>query len=299
MLLVTGITGHTGKFFFQNLVNNEYKGSIRCVIRNTSNTSFMENSQLKIEKVIGNLEDEKFIDSVMHGVETVIHIYNIHHSPIIVKSAINSKVKRVILVHTTGIYSQFKYASEGYKQIEKQIDSYKSYSNCPSITIVRPSMIYGDLCDKNMSVFIKLVDKFRVIPIINGGSNLIQPVNARDLAKALYEILNNERTVGRDYVISGDRPIKMIEVLKLISDELSKKTIFINVPLNMGVFMARLLRILSFGRVDFIEKVQRMGENRSYSHKNAFDDFGYIPIKFEDGIKKQVQEYKKKNNFSN
>src|SRR5690606_1331783 len=130
-----------------------------------------------IEKKVGNLDNENFIDDVMRGVETVVHIYNIHHSPTVVKYAINNEVKRVILVHTTGIYSRHKYATEGYKQIEQQIEEYKSYVKCPDISIIRPTMIYGDLCDKNMSVFIKLVDKFRIIPIINGGNNLIQPVN--------------------------------------------------------------------------------------------------------------------------
>lgn len=145
----------------------------------------MDNSGLNIEKVEGDLDDPDFIDSVMNGVDTVMHIYNIHHSPKIVQSAIKNKVNRAILVHTTGIYSEFKYASEGYKKIEQKIKELKSDIKClTKITILRPSMIYGDLCDRNMSKFIKMIDKLRIMPIINGGNSLIQPVNARDLGKA-------------------------------------------------------------------------------------------------------------------
>ena len=190
MLLVTGITGHTGRYFLQELINNKYEGPIRCIVRETSNTSLLDNSGLNIEKVIGDLDDPDFIDKVMDGVETVMHIYNIHHSPMIVQAAIKNKVKRAILVHTTGIYSKFKYASEGYKKIEKKITELIKDPQCPtSITILRPSMIYGDLCDRNMSKFIKMVDKLRIMPVINGGNSLIQPVNARDLGKAFFTVL--------------------------------------------------------------------------------------------------------------
>ncbi|MGP4073835.1 SDR family oxidoreductase [Piscibacillus sp. B03] len=293
MLLVTGITGHTGKYFLQELINNKYEGSIRCVVRETSNTSLLDNSGLDIEKVVGDLDDPDFIDSAMNGVDTVMHIYNIHHSPMIVQSAIKNKVKRAILVHTTGIYSEFKHASEGYKKIEQKINELKNDHECSTnITILRPSMIYGDLCDSNMSKFINIVDKFRIMPVISGGNSLIQPVNARDLGKAFFTVLiSPQETDGKAYDLSGERPIKMIDVFKLISKELNKKTIFISVPLSLGVLVARVLKFLTLGRIDFIEKVQRMGENRSYSHDNATNDFGYSPMTFDDGIEIEVAEY--------
>jgi len=293
MLLVTGITGHTGKYFLQELINNKYEGSIRCVVRETSNTSLLDNSGLNIEKVVGDLDDPDFIDSVMNGVDTVMHIYNIHHSPMIVRSAIKNKVKRAILVHTTGIYSEFKYASEGYKKIENKIKELKNDPACSTnITILRPSMIYGDLCDRNMSKFIKMVDKLRIMPVIDGGKSLIQPVNARDLGRAFFIVLMSpEKTEGKAYDLSGERPIKMIDTFKLISKELDKKTMYVSVPLSIGVLMAKGLKLLTLGRMDLIEKVQRMGENRSYSHDNATNDFGYSPMLFEEGIKIEIAEY--------
>lgn len=108
MLLVTGITGHTGRFFLQELINNKYELPIRCIVRKTSDTSLLENSGLTFEKVKGNLDDITIIKDAMIGVDTVMHIYNIHHSPFIVEAAIERGIKRAILVHTTGIYSSFK-----------------------------------------------------------------------------------------------------------------------------------------------------------------------------------------------
>ncbi|RDW21503.1 hypothetical protein CWR48_03395 [Oceanobacillus arenosus] len=300
MLLVTGITGHTGKYFLQELINNKYEGPIRCIVRNTSNTSLLDNSGLNIEKVVGDLDDVEFIDKAMDGVKTVLHIYNIHHSSLIVRAAIKRNVKRAILVHTTGIYSEFKHASEGYKKIEQEINELKSDSkNSLEITIVRPSMIYGDLCDRNMSKFIKLVDKLRIMPVINGGNSLIQPVNARDLGKAFFTVLMSPKeTNGKNYDLSGEKPLKMIDAYKIISKELNKKTVFLNVPIGLGVVMAKVIKALSLGKVDYIEKVQRMGEDRNYSHKEATIDFGYSPMTFEKGIQIEVQEYIEKHQNS-
>lgn len=293
MLLVTGITGHTGSYFLQELINNNYEGPIRCVVRKTTDISLLDKSNLKIEKVFGDLNDKDFIGEIMKDVDTVMHIYNIHHSPVIVQAAINNNVKRTILVHTTGIYSSFKYASQGYKDIEQEVFELASSSSCPTkITILRPTMIYGDLCDSNMSKFIKLVDKLRIIPVINKGESLLQPVNARDLGKAFFSVLiSPAETMGRSYDLSGAKPIKFIHALKVISQELGKNTYFVNVPLSLGVFLARTFNVITFGKINLIEKVQRMGENRSFPHDAGISDFGYSPMSFEEGIRIEVDEY--------
>ena len=44
-------------------------------------------------------------------------------------------------------------------------------------------MIYGSLDDQNMSVFIKMVDKLKIFPVINGGKYSLQPVHQEDLEK--------------------------------------------------------------------------------------------------------------------
>ena len=293
MLLVTGITGHSGKYFLQELINNKYEGPIRCIVRETSDTSMLDNSGLNIEKVYGDINDKEFIKEVMSGVDNIMHIYNIHHSPMIVEAAIENNVKRAILVHTTGIYSNFKHASQGYKDIEKKVSEMTSKSNCPTmVTILRPTMIYGDLCDSNMSKFIKMIDKLRIMPVIDGGRSLIQPVNARDLGKTFYTVLTSpEKTAGKAYDLSGEKPLQMIEVFKMISDNLDKKITFVSVPLGFGVFLARVAKVFSLGKVDYVEKVQRMAEDRSYSHEEAKSDFNYKPMSFEDGIKIEVKQY--------
>jgi nucleoside-diphosphate-sugar epimerase len=291
MLLVTGITGHTGRYFLQELINNNYKAPIRCIVRETSDTSLLENSGLNIEKVVGDISDGEFLDKCMENVDMLVHIVNVRYTLRIIKAAINNKVPRAICVHTTGIYSKFRNASEEYLTIEDKLQNLL-YKSEIKMTILRPTMIYGDMCDRNMSEFIKMVDRFRLFPVINNGKGLIQPVNARDLGKAYYAALMMPvEKYKLEYNLSGEKPITMLEAFKQISENLGKKTTFISVPLGMGVFLAKCLKLVSIGKVDFIERVQRMSEDRCFSHEEAKKDFRFDPEPFEVGIAREVKEY--------
>lgn len=293
MLLVTGITGHSGRYFLEELINNKYEGPIRCIVRETSDTSLLNDSGLSIEKVVGDIDDKEFMNEVMTGVGTVIHIAGIQKTLNVIEVAIKRGVKRGILVHTTGIYSKFKSASEEYENIEIEVNKMINQEGAEiKVTILRPTMIYGDLCDLNMSKFITMVDKLRLFPVINHGSSLIQPVNARDLGKAYYQLLIMPSQHSKsEYVLSGEKPITMVDAFKLISDNLGKKTFFISFPLGFGVFLAKCIKVASIGRINYVEKVLRMGENRSFEHSDAVRDFLYNPISFEDGIRLEVEQY--------
>lgn len=291
MLLVTGITGHTGRYFLQELIHNNYKERIRCVVRRSSNTEALRNSGLNIEIVIGDLDDKSFIKKIVKDVKTVFHIYNIHHSLNIIEAAIENNVQRAILVHTTGIYSKYKSASKEYMSIESEV--IRKAKDKINLTILRPTMIYGNICDHNMSKFIKMIDKIPIFPLIDGGKGLIQPVNARDLGKAYYDVLiRPEATANKQYDLSGDTPITIKDALSIVSHKLGKNTIFIPVPMSVSVLAVYLLKILTLGKFDVVEKVLRMGEDRAYSHKLAEKDFNYSPMPFDEGIEIEIDEYK-------
>lgn len=292
MLLVTGITGHSGKYFLQELIKHNYEGTIRCVVRSTSDTSLLDNSGLKLEKVVGDLANQAFLDSCLQEVDTVLHIGHIFNSLKVIKAAVHNNVQRAILVHTTGIYSKYKSASEEYQNIESQISRIIAAQVSPlGLVILRPTMIYGNVKDQNMVVFIKMVDKLRIIPLIDHGKSLLQPVNGRDLGKAYYQVLVKPEIRRGDYILSGDKPISMREMFKLISQNLRKQTAFVSVPLGLGVAAGRLLKAVTLGNVDYLERVQRMGENRSFPHDEAAGDFGYDPMPFAEGLKIEVQQY--------
>ena len=288
MLAVTGITGHTGRCFINELVKNRYAGQLRCLVHTASKAGCITESGLHAEIVEGTLDEEADIRTLLSGADTVLHIANIHYSPEIVRIGQECGVKRFILVHTTGIFSKYKSASKAYIEVENTITPQMEELN---ITILRPTMIFGDICDYNISKFIKLLDRFPIVPVISGGRSLIQPVNARDLARAFYQVLNTEQCKGKAYNLSGEQAVSIRQLYGLISSSLGKRRLIVSFPMGLCVFAAQAIRAVTLGKVDLVEKVQRMGEDRSYSHAPATADFGYTPEPFEVGLKREVAEY--------
>ena len=299
MILVTGITGKSGKWFLKKLeseqdefTNKQFKGqSFRFVARKTSDLSQLEKCSLKFEIVYGDLGDIDFVKSIMNDVTIVLHIAGIRVSLNVVKAAIENNVKWLVFVHTTGIFSKYKSASKEYLSIEKEIETL-IYNKNIKLTILRPTMIYGNIKDNNLIIFIKMVDKLRLFPVVNNAKYLLQPVHEKDLGNAYYQILTTEeKTANKNYNLSGKEPIMLIDMFKIIGKYLGKKNLFISIPFPFAYFGGWLLFIFTFGRIDYREKIQRLAEDRFFDHNDASRDFGYAPMGFEEGIQNEIIEY--------
>lgn len=192
-------------------------------------------------------------------------------------------MKRLVLVHTTGIYSKYKTAGEQYRQIDKEVTDLCAGSGA-SLTILRPTMIYGTLGDRNIVQFIRMMDKLNPMLVVNHANYFLQPTHAEDLAQAYYGVLSHlDETAGKSYILSGRDPVKLIELLRIIADEMGVKPRFINVPFPIAYTGAWGLYLASLTKVDMREKVQRLCESRAYPHDEAVRDFGYAPMSLKKG----------------
>ena len=139
------------------------------------------------------------------------------------EAAVKSGARRVILVHTAGIYSKYKSASLSYTEIERSINGIiRNSSSEIGVLYLRPTMIFGSVNDKNISKFIKMVDALRVLPVVDHGNSLIQPVNGRDLGRAYDQVLNKQEITTGDYILSGGNAVTILTMLQLISAALGK-----------------------------------------------------------------------------
>lgn len=262
-----------------------------AVLRESSDPANIDQCCLPIEKRIGDLTDESFLTKAMEDVDTVLHIAGIHWSLPVAKAAAVAGVRRMILVHTTGIYSKYKAAGEEYRQIDVACEEIARRSGM-ILTILRPTMIYGGTNDGNMVRFIKLVDRFPIIPVVSGARYLLQPVHREDLGRAYLQVLcQPESTDGKQYVLSGEKPILLRDILQEIAQHLGKPAKFFSVPFWMAFAGAWFFYMISIGKLDLREKVQRLVEDRSYPHDDAARDFGYQPMAFSKGLSREVQDY--------
>lgn len=300
-LAVTGITGKSGMYFLRELLKQEnavlerWEG-IRCATRDLANIEkvkkITERSLLNFEFLEGNLADDTFCRSLCSGCDTMLHIAGIHWSRELVSAAVEQGGQRLILVHTTGIYSKYKAAGEEYRQTDEIV--YRlCRENAVNLTILRPTMIYGNLHDHNISVFIRMVDQCRIMPTVNGAHYKLQPVHCRDLGIAYCKVLMNPEVCnGKDYDLSGGEEIELREIFEVIAENLGVKRRYLNCPYPIAYMGAWAGYLISIGRLDYREKVQRLCETRVYSHEKASTDFGYHPMSFRKGIVREVEDYK-------
>lgn len=292
-ILITGANGHSGRIFLENL-GKEYSkkfNEVHVVVRNNDLDEFIENSKLKIIKHQGDLNNSEFVKKITKGMDIILHIAGIQMSENLFEKAIQNKVDWIIAVHTTGRYSKFKSASAGYIEIEDKLLELRDVIN---ITILRPTMIYGSSRDKNMNKLIKFIDKFPIYPIFGNGKNLMQPVNAIDLARSYIQVIeNSEVTKNQNYNLSGKYPEKYKSLINTVSQYLNKKTVLIKLPIFFSYYFVKLFRkiIPKFPLNE--EQVLRMKENKDFTHLKATEDFGYTPMSFEEGIKEEIKEYKR------
>ncbi|WP_239720772.1 MULTISPECIES: NAD(P)-dependent oxidoreductase [unclassified Mammaliicoccus] len=291
-LLITGANGHSGRIFLENLSrsnSNKYK-EIHVIVRNESLDKFIEDSNLNIIKHKGDLKDNKFLDEVTKGIDTILHIAGIQMSKQLFEVAIKNNVNWIVAIHTTGRYSQFKMASEEYIKIEDYLLTLRDEIN---ITILRPTMIYGSSRDRNMYKLIKFIDKSPIFPMFGNGKNLMQPVTAIDLAKAYQQVLDNEEIcINQNYNLSGKYSVKYKDLIRTVATKLNKKIILIPIPIKLSFYAVMLgNRILPKFPLNE-EQVLRMKEDKDFTYLKAERDFGYSPLSFEDGIENEIKEYK-------
>jgi nucleoside-diphosphate-sugar epimerase len=293
VLYVTGITGHSGKWFLQRLIQEKYPGIIRCLVRSKSDTASLDECGLRIEKIVGDLTDVDSLRRSMAGADTVLHIAYITNTPQVMRAAVDAGVRWVVLVHTTGIYSRYKSASGDYLRTEGDALDWRRQLG---VTVLRPTMIYGARRDQNMYRLISFIDRHAVVPIVGRGRNLLQPVHARDLGNAYYDVLQaRERTLNRDYNLPGGAPIAFIDLCRVIAQGLNRTRYFLRIPYPVFLATAKIMERVSKRPLLSVEQVMRMNEDKAFDCSAARADFGYRSARFEEGILEEIQEYSRTN----
>ena len=155
-------------------------------------------------------------------------------------------------------------------------------------------MIYGSHKDRNISKLINYLYKFRFFPVFGRGTNLLQPIYAKDVAGAVYAILQNRESVAnKSYNIAGKYPITYNELLKTVARAMQRNVTLIHLPYNISYLLIKFLNVIIKKIPISTEQIMRMNEDKAYDCKEAINDFGFSPISFNEGITLEILEYEK------
>ena len=288
-LIIFGARGNTANYFLKILEKEKFEGEITVVSRDKNKNNYFNQFKLNFKILNGDIKETNFLEKCFDNIDTVLNLANMENSPKIVEIGSKHKVKWFILVHSTMIFSKNK-SKFILNRINIEKDLLKKNKN---LTILRPTMIYGNKRDINISRLIKYLDKFKIFPIFGNGKNLLQPVYVDDLSKSYFNVIKNKNiTFNKSYNLAGKNSIEYLKILKIIESALKKKIIFIRLPINISAILVKILNILFFGKFPInSSQVIRQGEDKIFTFDEAIKDFNFNPIKIEEGLKLQIKDY--------
>lgn len=149
-----------------------------------------------------------------------------------------------------------------------------------SWTVLRPTMTYGCGRDDNVANIAGFVRRFRCFPIAGQAAGRRQPVHADDLAAACMAVVDNPRTSGRAYNVSGGETLSYRDVVSRVFRALGRSPVLLPVPvplLSSAVSIARWSPRFRGLSPDMITRMQR---DLCFDSEDARRDFGYAPGPF-------------------
>ncbi len=147
--------------------------------------------------------------------------------------------------------------------------------------VLRPTLIYGNGHDKNLTEIARFIQRFGFFPFIGKGNGLRQPIRTEDVAQACLAALQNTAIANRAYNIAGQEVLTYREMVTRIFQALERKPRFVSIPRGLFQMALTVVRILPRYRNWSISMADRMNKNMTFEWNEAKADLGFSPRPFQ------------------
>ncbi|NCT41714.1 MAG: complex I NDUFA9 subunit family protein [Alphaproteobacteria bacterium] len=113
----------------------------------------------------------------------------------------------------------------------------------PRAVILRPSVIFGE-DDEFFNMFASLAKFLPVLPLINGGETLFQPVYVGDVADAAIAAMDQSAAQGNTYELGGPETLSFKGVYEKMFEYTGQKRILFPLPNGLAKIQATFMSIL-------------------------------------------------------
>lgn len=317
-IFISGATGFLGKHLVDELISIK-NHDITIFVRNKEKAYSLFGNNVKY-CVAGFSEREKLRKSLL-GNDIVYHLagkmgdwgvtkeeyneVNYEYTKIIIDESIISKIKQFILCSSSGVLGPLKKGiqadetfpanpSNYYEASKAKAEEYVfSKKNVIHVTILRPEFVFGEFDLHVLGLFKQINKSF--FPLFNGGNSHLHPTYVKDVIAAFLLVLDNEKSFGETYIVSGEKPYTVKDIVTIIEKQLGKKVYKFYIPSFLGFIFAHLVemlaKIVKIKPVLTISMVKYFTENRYYSSQKI-QSLGINLTSFEEGVKKTIKYYK-------
>ena len=282
-LMITGGSGFLGGYVLREAAVRGHE----TVALARSQTAAGAVTTLGARPVFGDLSDARSIVDAFTaaGCDALVNLASLGfgHASVIIGSAERAGIKRAVFVSTTAVTTTLPASSKRVRLAAEE----SIRGSGLDWTILRPTMIYGDPGDRNLSRLLPLLRRVPVLPV-PGGRHLQQPVHVADVADAVLAAAESPGAFGHTYDVAGPEPLTFTDLLRTAARAVASRTRFVPVPVSPLIAAARGYELLSSNPRIRAEQVRRLAEDKAFAIDDAVRDLGYAPRSFADGIRAEA-----------
>jgi nucleoside-diphosphate-sugar epimerase len=145
-------------------------------------------------------------------------------------------------------------------------------------TILRPTLIYAEGRDTNITPLSRVIRKFRFMPLVGGGLGLRQPVHAEDLAVGAIAAASSPAAENNVYSLPGGETITYREMIGRIFDGLRMPRRAVSIP--AALWRASFVVAKPLFPNGNVAMGIRMMKDMAFDSSAAVRDFGWNPRNF-------------------
>jgi len=145
-------------------------------------------------------------------------------------------------------------------------------------TILRPTLIYDEGRDGNVSRLAGLIRRFGVLPLSGRGEGLRQPVHAQDLAVGALAAATAPDAQNRAYDLVGGETLTYRQMATRVFEGLGRTPVVLSLPPALFGLMLKAASPFLPGATAAMGS--RMGVDLTFDSGDARRDFGWAPRDF-------------------
>ena len=299
-ILVTGASGYVGGRLIPELLARGYK--VRVMVRGRKIE--YESRWAGAEIVIADALNEEHLRTALDGIDTAYYLIHslrlgpnsfeaadIRASANFRKVAEEKRIKRLIyLGGLEDVRSSLSSHLGNRIEVARELKKGKT-----PVTALRAAVIVGN-GSASYEIMQYLVKRLPVIPFPRQARNKCQPVAISDVIKYLVGVLEVPETAGKDFDIGGKDILTYVKMLKMLSNLLDKRTVFVPFPffnIRVYTYLASLLTPIP----NSITRCLVEGlENEAICHDESIKEYlPFEPISYKEAVLRTIPPEKQDN----
>jgi len=202
-------------------------------------------------------------------------------------------MRRLVAFSSTSLFTKETSGNEAERGVARQLlEGEKSTidfcrDSDVAWTILRPTLIYDEGLDENVSRIASTIRKLGFFPVCPPASGLRQPVHAGDLALAALKALRSDTAKGQAYNLSGADTLTYRDMVARIFEGMGRKPAIVAIPESGWRLIFGVLKAVQPHRdlKQNLDMALRMNRDLWFDSAQATRDFGYAPRPFRPDFK--------------